>query len=341
MFLCFVYVAAVLTSSQQNTSSVNTPHPYFENSSIVFSDFDEYYDSSGDSEFSEGSGLGHQNPGLDDQGVGPRRLPSRSGMLWSLVNPSKSLHEMVGLSVTLVNITFLPGYYALVTRHWQTFSSECDNVIQIKDSRCKLNLVNSKWRMFFPASYQYRISADNINIEKANVSNFGKSTQAKTNCSDWFMQGNCEETRVYSDYVICLTAISLKSYKPSWAPDYAIQSSTYHCIVECPVNCTCTLLEGDLTAQCGKKTILIAIIWNEGGGRFYVRVDNVERIERNAFISFQLQVEVTSFTLSSSQTLRILERDAFAGFNNLSELILTYNAIEELKNHTFSHLWNL
>ena len=342
--LYFVFVAAALTSSQQNTNSVNIPTPYFENSSIVFSPFDVYYNSSGDFAFTEGFVSDDQNPASDDQSIRPIRQTSFLGEIWSLENPFQSLHETVPVTVSL-NITFRPGYYALVTR--QTFSSECDNVIQIKDSRCKLNLINSKWRVFFPTGYQYRMSADTINIEKANVSNFDAidiSSQATTNCSDWFMQGNCEETRVYSDYFICSLIPRLipgEQHIPSWAPDYYPHHSLYHCIVECPVNCTCTLFEGDLTAQCGKKTILIAIIWNSLQDGFDVRVKNVERIGLNAFISFQSKGEVTSCTLSSAQTLRILEKDAFAGFSNLSELILTYNAIEELKNHTFSHLWNL
>ena len=155
------------------------------------------------------------------------------------------------------------------------------------------------------------------------------------------MQGNCEETRVYPAYDICLKIIG-ESHEPSWAPDYIPQFPSYHCILDCPDNCTCSLLEGDLTAQCGTKTILIAIMWNFHGDKFYIRIyNNVEQIGRNAFISFQSRGEISSFRFSSSQTLRILEKDAFVGFNNLSQLILTFNAIEELKNHTFSHLRNL
>ena len=199
--LCIIFVAAILTSSQQDTSLVNISHPYFENSSMVFSDFDEYYDSSGDSAFTENSGSDDQNPVSDDQGVGPMQVPSISGIIWSLGNPSQSLHEMI--TVSHVNITFQPGYYIFFTCN--TFSSECDNAIRIKGSRCKLNFMNSKWNVVFSSGYQYHISADNINIEKTNVSNVDLATHLKLKLT--VQIGSCKVTVRRLGFILLMISV--------------------------------------------------------------------------------------------------------------------------------------
>ena len=272
-----------------------------------------------------------------------------------LIDSDAAIDDLI--LVTLVNTSFEPADYAFIIRN--THRSDCSgNVIRIYDDGCSFALLNLEWYIRFyirsSSSSMREITLNNIRVGKADNDTIEQTYMAyrSDNCSDWSMNGRgCEAIDVYDDYTICYSHLGNDFAIPHSSPYYIPHLEIVDCTFRCANNCSCTLENVGLTmSDCysdgdgaaASSTTTTAIVWNEprSGDRLNILGD-IESIGKNAFSTNTFIGNVAYLGIRSNNLLRHIEKDAFDGFSNLTELDLGYNLLAEIENGTFNSLVNL